>query len=619
MGSAEKFSPIDAARQHLANNDSWAAFDALALWISPAAPFVEQQRAVRLFRKMDRSALGLREIKIAVLAASTIDHLLPIAEYWLARRGLDATFWLAPYDTAASQCFDTNSELYAAEPDVIWLFSTWRDIDIADMPGATPEAAEQRLNDALSHTAALRDAIRQNSQAHVIINNADIPDSNVFGHLEASVPWSRRTLLRRYNAMLGGYLDTSVSVFDVDHIASCFGKVRWTDARYWYHAKNAFSMDASGLIGDNFAAIIAAAKGLSKKCLVLDLDNTLWGGVIGDDGLDGIKLGNGVIGEAHADIQRYAKYLKERGVILAICSKNDIENAKLPFEHHPDMQLSLDDIAVFIANWEPKPDNIRAIASSLNIGLDALVFLDDNPYERQLVRESLPMVVVPEVSNDPADYVRTLECGRYFEAVIFSEEDTRRTAYYQANAARYKMQATSTDIGSYLKSLGMAGTVGQVDKFHLPRAAQLINKSNQFHLTGTRYSEETLQKMLSEDRYVVRYFKLEDKFGDNGLISVVILEVVGAMVHIDTWVMSCRVLGRQMEEFIAAEIQSLSEKVGAQTIRAEYLKSAKNGLVAGLYQKLGFQQISEDEDGSTWVLDLQDKLEWDTEIKRIEA
>lgn len=599
------------------NGDTARAFSLLLSAASPDDEYPVQQRCARIFTSLSKKPLQLRPLKIAILASSTVDHIIPILTYWLAREGFDPEIWAAPFDTVAATILTPNSPLYAFEPDFIWIMNTWRDTDISTMPEATAQDVTNALDGAVKKIINLVQAIRAQSVCQIVVNNADIPLREEFGNLEANVAWSFRNLLRQYNLRLMETVESGFLIFDLDHLSSVFGKSRWEDPRYWYHSKNAFSFDALGMISFHFARLIAAAKGLSSKCLVLDLDNTLWGGVIGDDGMDGIKLGTGAEGEAFVDFQHYIKALKERGVILAVCSKNDMDNAREPFESHPDMVLGIKDIAVFVANWENKADNIRHIANKLNIGLDSLVFCDDNPVERDLIRRILPMVAVPELPEDPTGYVTALQAGCYFEMLSYSQDDAHRADYYTTNATRDDLKESFTDLGEFFRDLEMFATVFEVDQFHRPRTAQLINKSNQFHLTGTRYSEIEIEELTQRQEVICRMFKLRDRLGDQGLISVVILKLDGGgELMIDTWVMSCRVLGRSMEEFIASEILEIAQSVGALTIVGTYIASKKNVLVARLYERLGFVKINGDENGSIWQLNVSQAPGWEHFIAR---
>ena len=424
--------------------------------------------------------------------------------------------------------------------------------------------------------------------------------------MEGSTHWGNVNVLRHFNTELAKAVRPGVTLFDLDYLSSLFGKWRWYDQRLWFHSKHAFSLDAIGPAAFHAARLISGIKGRAKKAIVLDLDNTLWGGVIGDDGLEGIRLGYGADGEAFVTFQEYLLSLKNRGVLLTVCSKNEEEIAKEPFRSHPDMKLTLDDITVFRANWHNKADNVREIASIVNLGLDAFVFVDDNPVEREFVRRSLPMVSVPELPEDPCEYINCLDRGCFFETISFSTEDKIRSVLYKENVARREFQFQFSDLSSYLQSLEMEATVGLCNSFHLKRMAQLINKSNQFHLTGTRYSEAELEEMSGRPDRTVLYFGLKDRFGDNGLISVVIVRFEGRASIVDTWVMSCRVLSRGMEEFVYRELLRMARDRNCDRILGSYVPSKKNKLVEDLYRRLNFSSIGAEAGTTHWELALDD-------------
>jgi FkbH-like protein len=600
MSEASEILDWAAIKGLAAKGDHVGAFAALAKIARPDDDFTTQRRHARFLAKLPKEELKLRPLKVALLATSTTDHFAEILTLWLALCGFDVEIYQPPFAQATQSILDPASPLYSFKPDVVWLFETWRDVTIDAQNGADRADVKAAVAAAVERSAALWRALQARSDALIVQNNADIPALDVFGHFEANAPWSGRARLRRYNLALADALTPGVLLFDLDHVSACWGKEGWIDARYWHHSKHAFAFDATGKAAFEFSRLIAAAKGLSRKCLVLDLDNTLWGGVIGDDGLEGIKLGNGAEGEAFVEFQEYVRSLKERGIILAVCSKNDEVNAREPFLKHPAMRLGIDDIAVFRANWENKADNIRNIAATLNIGLDSLVFVDDNPAERALVRRFLPMVAVPELPRDPSGYVAALHAERFFETVSYSQEDGARNEYYRANTQRSELKDMFADLGEYQKSLEMTAEVGAINNFYLPRSAQLINKSNQFNLTGKRRSEAELRALLESSDWRTRYFTLSDKFGDNGLISVVLLRREDENVHIETWVMSCRVLGRGMEEFIANEVVNVAMEMGGTQLIGRYVPSKKNGMVAGLYSRLGFAALGE----NIWRLEL---------------
>jgi FkbH-like protein len=364
------------------------------------------------------------------------------------------------------------------------------------------------------------------------------------------------------------------------------------------------SIDFLPLLGKNTVDIIQAVLGKFKKCLILDLDNTLWGGIIGDDGIENIQIGSLGIGKAFTEIQLWVKELKKRGIIIAVCSKNDELIAKEPFEKHPDMVLRLDDIAVFVANWENKVDNIKYIQSILNIGYDSMVFLDDDPFERNMVQSQIPQITVPELPEDPAEYLNYLRTLNLFETASHTEKDEQRTQQYQQEAKRHVAQKMFTNENGFLSTLEMVSTVKPFDKFTIPRVAQLTQRSNQFNLRTIRYTEEEIQQIAASKDYYTFSFTLQDKFGDNGLVSIIILKKQNEALFIDTWIMSCRVLKRGMENFVLNEIAKLAKQDGYKELIGEYIPTAKNGLVKDHYSYLGFMY-----DQGCWKLSVNDYKE----------
>lgn len=316
-------------------------------------------------------------------------------------------------------------------------------------------------------------------------------------------------------------------------------------------------------------------------------------GVVGDDGLDGIQIGELGIGKAFAAFQTYLKELTKRGVILAVCSKNDEDKAKEPFIKHPEMVLRLEDIAIFVANWEDKASNIRYIQKTLNIGMDSMVFFDDNPFERNLVSSMIPEITVPEMPEDPADYVSFVQRSNLFETISFSKDDSKRTKQYREEAGRVQLQASFSSYEDYLKNLEMVGQALPFDTFHYPRIAQLTQRSNQFNLRTIRYSEEDIKNIALDDNYVTRYFTLKDKFGDHGLISVVIMKKEEEALFVDTWLMSCRVLKRGMEEYIMNSIVAAAKEAGYDKLRAQYIKTPKNSMVEHIYDNMGWKALDD--------------------------
>ncbi len=585
--------------------------------LDPEADFATQYKLARLMRRIPAAEFGLRPLRVAILPTSTVDQFAEILRLYLARDGFDAEFFIAEFDTVYQTALDPDSALYAFEPDLIWIFTNHRDLGLEPSADPSIEAARRMVEDAVERSDGLVQAIRRHSTAQIIRNNADRPLERVFGNLTAAVPCSHGALLARFNLRLAESSLPGTHVFDLGYLADWIGLGKWHDEAYWYHSKHAFGLNAVGRVAHAAARFIRGLKGLAYKCLVVDLDNTLWGGVIGDDGIEGVRLGEGdAEGEAFLAFQRYLKALKERGVILAVCSKNDPEIAEEAVRDHPAMVLTLGDFAVFACSWSNKADTIRAIAEALEIGLDSMVFVDDNPVERAQVRGELPMVAVPELPDDPALYVRTLDGQLYFEAAVFSEEDKARGRMYRDNAQRNQWKGQFSDIDGFLRDLAMEADVGDIDARHLPRVSQLINKSNQFHLTTTRYSESQLTDMLRDPAYEGMWFKLRDRFGDNGLVSAVLLNKRDDVIEVDTWVMSCRVLSRGMEDFIHNAMVATARESNAHVLRGRYIPTKKNNLVADLYGRLGWDFLGEDDGAFVWELPLHAAVLRENHIKR---
>lgn len=576
------------------------ALDVLAGALTPEAPFSVLLRAAKWCAAVDWPFD--RRLKAAVLGGGTLDNLVDMTRFWLTLRRVQASLYRPDYGTWRQQVLDPASGLYSFAPEIVWLFTGWRDLE---------GAGEGNPAQAIENFRALWGELRRRIPGVFIVqNNADEPLERVFGNYDVMLAQKGIAWFRTYNEMLiDAAREDGVLLFDLAHLAAEFGLRSWHDARYWFLSKHPFAPGLVPAVGYDVAQTLLALKGGSRKCLVLDLDNTLWGGVIGDDGISGVRLGDGADGEAFAAFQDYLKKLAARGVVLAVCSKNDDENAREPFLKHPGMRLRLEDIAVFKANWNSKADNIREIASLLNLGLDSLVFLDDNPAERAHVRAELPMVAVPELPNDPAECPAAIDRLRLFETVTFSEEDVMRSRMYRENTARTEARASSTDLCEYLRDLEMTAEVGTADAFHLPRMAQLVNKTNQFHPTTTRYSETEIAESARRDDCAVRWFALRDRFGDNGLIAVLVLRRDGDAFVIDTWAMSCRVLSRGMEEFICRELVDLARAAGVKKLRGVYKPTRKNGLVAELYGRLGFSMVETHAgEGTLWELKVADYL-----------
>lgn len=555
----------------------------------------------RLFGSSPPKELATRPIRLALLGSSTLTHLHASIRVAGLRRGL----WIDIYETAYGQyqqeLQDSGSQLHTFKPTAALLALDNVHIAGRITPETNAAAAEQQIAAALARIQECW-RIARNAFGATVIQQAVLPaPPPLLGNNEHNLPGSRRRFIAQFNERLRQTAEgEGVDILSIDSVAAQDGVLNWHDPALWCRSKQEISPEAAPSYGDIVARILAAQQGRSAKCLVLDLDNTLWGGVIGDDGLEGIVLGQGsAVGEGFVAVQSYAKDLSKRGVILAVVSKNDEENALLPFGGHPEMVLGRGDIACFIANWQDKASNIRTVAQKLNIGLDSLVFLDDNPFERNLVRQELPMVAVPEFPEDAAFVPNMLADAGYFEGLRITDEDQQRTQLYVANAEREALLSQSTDLASYLRNLEMKLLWSHFDAVGRSRTVQLINKTNQFNLTTKRYSDADIQSVMSDSNAFGLQLRLVDRYGDNGIIAIVIGKLTKARtVEIDTWLMSCRVLGRKVEDATLNLIVENAKRLGAARLIGTYRPTPKNGMVRHHYEKLGFVPKNPMEDGS---------------------
>jgi FkbH-like protein len=565
----------------------------------------------KLAKSMEKSrAAGgtldpLTPFRLAILSNSTIDLIVPALTASAARHGVALELIQPSYDQVAQEALTPDSKVNSSKPDAVLLALDYRAVPLKLSPG-DGDAASATVLGAIGYLRALRQGIKSNCSAVCIFQTFAPPVETLFGSLDRALAGTRRSLVDAINRELGEMVIGSGDVLlDVAGIAETVGLADWHNTQLWEMAKISFSDELIPLYADHVARTVASIRGKSRKALILDLDNTVWGGVIGDDGLDGIKIAQGdARGEAHLAVQRFALELRQRGIVLAVSSKNTDEVAREPFEKHPEMLLKLDHIAVFQANWNDKATNIQAIAEELKLGLDAMVFLDDNPVERGLVRTLLPQVAVPELPDEPAYYTRMLAAGGYFEAVAFVSEDLRRAGFYQDNAKRASLEKQVGGVDAYLASLDMTITFQPFDATGRERIVQLINKSNQYNLMTRRYTDPEVMEAASDPDVFTLQVRLTDTFGDNGMISVVICKSAEPEAwQIDTWLMSCRVLGRKVEHMVLREILAHARAAGIRTLKGTYRPTEKNKLVVEHYARLGFTKVSEEESGITeWKL-----------------
>jgi FkbH-like protein len=570
--------------------------------LTKLAKTIERSRAAQ---KPERNLLSpLVPFRLAVLSNSTMDLVIPALIASAARHGIALEVVQPAYDQVAQEALNPESLVNRSKPDAVLLALDYRALPLK-ISLANSDAAAATLRGAIGYLQALREGMKA-SNALCIFQTFAAPVETFFGSLDRALPGTYRNLIDGVNHELAGMvLGSNDVLLDVAGLAETVGLADWHDTHLWNMAKFSFSTDMIPLYADHVARTIAAIRGKSRKVLILDLDNTVWGGVIGDDGLEGIKLAQGdAQGEAHLEIQRLALNLRQRGVLLAVSSKNTDEVAREPFLKHPEMLLKLDHIAVFQANWNDKATNIQAIAEELSLGLDSMVFLDDNPVERGLVRKLLPQVAVPELPEEPDYYARTLAAAGYFEAVAVSGEDFKRALLYQDNAKRAELQRQVGGVDAYLTSLDMTITFQPFDGTGRTRIVQLINKSNQYNLTTRRYTDPEVAEAEKDPNVFTLQVRLADIFGDNGMISVVICRPgAPGEWQIDTWLMSCRVLGRRVEHMVLREILEHARAAGIRKLAGIYRPTDRNKLVVDHYAKLGFTQVSEDDSGVTrWDL-----------------
>ena len=575
-------------------------------------PGLDYTSALSLHRLASRvsqqSRVRNRPVKIAMLGGFTTHQLVTLLDLYLRAGRVVADVYEADYGIFRQEIIDAESQLYEFRPEFIILATSWR--DLGHRPSLSNDRTEvQRLVEAeVADWSRLWRTAHDRLGCQIIQNNFDPPPWRTLGNHDSRHPAGFSRYASLVNHALQDAAPPYVTIHDLDHLSATWGRWNWGDERFYHHAKLACSPEHLVDYAHSLASLIHAQLGNAKKCLVLDLDNTLWGGVIGDDGMGGIRLGQGdPEGESFVAFQQYVKGLRERGVILAVCSKNTDAIAREVFEKHTEMILRIDDISCFMANWDDKATNLARIAEQLNIGVNSLVFVDDNPAERAIVRRLRPEVSVPELPEDPSGYIPALERHRYFQTVSLSTEDLKRTDYYRADAARQVAESSAEDIEGFLKSLEMTARVTPIDASSLERSVQLIHRSNQFNLTTRRRSIAEVQSLLKDEVWLTVTVSLRDRFGDNGLISVVLAHADGDVLDIDTWLMSCRVLKRGVEQFLLNHLADQARGRGLSALRGEYIPTAKNGLVRDHYAKLGFSPLGEEESGrTTWLLRLDD-------------
>ncbi|MBI3522158.1 MAG: HAD-IIIC family phosphatase [Chloroflexi bacterium] len=536
-------------------------------------------------------------IRLAVLGTPTLDLLAPAIRAACFGRGISAELFVGGYGLYQQELLGPDPRLDAFAPEAVALLIDGSSLGVAD-ESPDPDAVVAREVERLG---SLWRQAQERWNCTVFQSNFVVPAVDPYGGLSASLPGGRAQVLRRLGLELwsAAARESGVHIIDVDQLASVVGKTVWDDPAAWHAAKQLPGPRAVPTLAHGLAGMLQAAGGLSAKCLVVDLDNTLWGGVVGDDGVEGIELGDTPAGEAYVAFQRYLLSLSRRGVALAVCSKNDDAAARAPFRAHPEMVLGESDFARFIANWEPKPDNLRGIAKALNIGLDRIVFVDDNPMERELVRRTLPEVRVVDLPLDPAGFPGAVAGTLAFEMLALTGEDRQRAASFRAmGQLAAESSASPLTLDAFIDSLDMTVDIAPFREQDVPRLHQLVNKTNQFNLTTTRMSEVEVRKLVADERFYARSVRLRDRFGDHGLVAILIARHVPTELRVEQWLMSCRVFGRRLEDVMIAHAAEAALAGGAVMLTGVYKPTDKNGQFRDLYERLGFSLAREDADGS---------------------
>ena len=535
-----------------------------------------------------------RALRVGIIGSYTTTQFTALLRLAAFRLGLELDTYEAPYGQYQQDLLDPTSGLATFEPDVVVLATHWGAIDTS--AGVDAEVARWR---------GLWRAGAQRLGASLVHHDVAVPPGDPLGHLAGRVPSSSTSVLREVNrALAAAAAEDGVAIVEADRLAAEYGKRAWFDPRYWHLSKQAVALGGVPLLARHTAAVIAAHQGLGAKCVVLDLDNTLWGGVVGEDGLEGIELGGSARGEAYQAFQDYLRQLRRRGVLLAVCSKNDEAEALRPFIEHPEMRLHVDDITVFSAGWDAKAELVEQIATTLDLGLDALLFVDDNPREREELRQRLPDVEVVLLPDEPFGYIDALAAHPLLEPAHLTDEDERRTELYRARADAKAALEAADGLDGFYASLAMRATVQPFSPVDLGRIVQLVNKTNQFNLTTRRYDIEAIQHMLASPECVHLSVSLTDRFADHGLVAVAIAFDAGDVLTIDTWLMSCRVIGRTLEHAVMEQLHDIAARRGCGAIIGTYRPTPKNGLVKDLYAALGFTLVSIDAESgaTTWRL-----------------
>lgn len=558
-------------------------------------------------RELLASGNNFVEKKIAVLGGSTTHDIVTCLDLFLLNQGIKCEFYESEYGKFYEDVMFDNQELKEFNPDIIYIHTSNRNIINKPTIQMSSDDVNMMLDAEFLRFVSVWQKIKSEYNCPIIQNNFEAPFFRLLGNKDATAAAGYTRYINRLNEKFAEYADTNKDFFiqDINYLSSDYGLYKWADLKAWHMYKYALAIDAIPTISYNLSNIVKSILGKNKKALALDLDNTLWGGIVGDDGVEGIEIGNETpVGEIYEEFQNYLKAQKDLGVILNIISKNDHENA-IAGLNHPDSVLHEDDFVEIKANWDPKSKNLVEMAADLNLLPEAFVFVDDNPAEREIIRQQVENSCVPEIGQ-VEDYIKTIDRAGFFEATNISQDDANRSKMYAENAKRLTLEKSFSDYGEYLDSLEMVAEIDNFAPVYLDRIAQLTNKSNQFNLTTKRYTRAEIETVSESDDYIDLYGRLTDKFGDNGVVSVTIGHKIEAVLHIDLFIMSCRVLKRDMEFAMMDSLVSKALEKGIKEIKGYYYPTAKNSMVKNFYETMGFTLVSQDENGnSEWTLNIE--------------
>ena len=582
-------------------------------------PF-DNEYILKKSKRIKKELLALEEKrmvkKIAVLGGSTTHDIIRVLELFLLDQGIEPVFYESEYAMYWQDAMFANPELKEFAPDIIYIHTSNRNITNFPQMDDSKEMVLEKEECVYQHFVVMWDKLRESYACPIIQNNFEMPFYRIMGNRDAVDVHGRIHFLNRLNEKFYEYAENHENFYinDIQYLSSCYGLDKWADPFFWHMYKYCLCLDAIPNLAFNVSNIIKSIYGKNKKALVLDLDNTLWGGIVGDDGVENLEIGQETsLGQVYSEFQNYIKMQKQLGVMLNVNSKNEEENALAGLQH-PDGVLKPDDFIIIKANWDPKSKNLLDIASELNILPDSLVFVDDNPAEREIVSQQVKGTAVPEIGN-PEEYIRVLDHSGFFEVTKLSEDDRNRNEMYKANVMRKQQEQSFADYKDYLKSLEMKAVIAPFEPIYMARIAQLTNKSNQFNLTTKRFSQSEIENIAQNPQFITLYGKLEDKFGDNGVVSVVIGEKEEKTLHIRLWLMSCRVLKRDMEFAMMDTLVVACKEQDIDTIYGYYYPTAKNAMVKEFYAGQGFEKTAEDEQGNaTWKYEVPAEYSYKNEV-----